>query len=354
MKTDHPAATGARLGLRRPLAAAGALAAAAGVLAFVPGPAGTAFASPACTTVGTTHSCTYRWANGEQTFTVPNGVTSIHITVLGATSGHAADWSPVDKPGLLSYGDHAPGDLVSGEFSVGPSSVLHNGQTLYVEVGGNGASGGFFEGGNGGFNGGGKGAGAGICCGGRAGGGGGGASDVRTLPRTDPQSLDHRLIVAGGGGGGGGEGVFDQAIIGGQVAGNGGSPGLPGTTPASAPPYLDTSGGGGGAGSLSSGGQGGAGGVQPTGYKKGTGQPGQNGAFGAGGGGGSNPHLLAGDGGAGGAGGGGYYGGGGGGGGSYYGGGGGGGGSDLVPPGGNASLGSLTSDGGFVTITWTA
>jgi hypothetical protein len=75
----------------------------------------------------------------------------------------------------------------AGDLAVTP------GETLYLDLGGNGTE-------LGGFNGGGDG-GAGARAG-RA--GGGGATDIRTIPSGDPGSLASRVFVAGGGGGGGG------------------------------------------------------------------------------------------------------------------------------------------------------
>jgi hypothetical protein len=184
------------------------------------------------------------------------------------------------------------------------------GQTLYVEVGGDGG----FEGG---FNGGGTSV---------FGDGGGGASDIRTDPSTDPGSLASRLLVAGGGGGGGfWSGVGDcvsQGGTGGSAGvdgGDGGSCG--GLTPAT----------GGSAGVSAAGGSGGI----PLGL------PGSLGTGGAGG-------FSAGSGGGG------LYGGGGGGKGDRIigastGGGGGGGGSNLVPIGGTATI---TSDPAAITIAF--
>jgi hypothetical protein len=122
----------------------------------------------------------FQSTGAEQTFVVPDGVTSIHAVAIGGRGGTG------------SFGGAAGGlgALVSGDFAVTP------GQTLYIEVGGNGGSG--ETGGAGGFNGGGAGGGPYG-----AGGGGGGATDIRTATRAAGVSLFARLLVAGGGGGGG-------------------------------------------------------------------------------------------------------------------------------------------------------
>ena len=114
---------------------------------------------------------TFSSTGKEQTFTVPAGVFRVDVTAIGGS-------------GAASGGTGGTGAQVSGEVEVTP------GETLYVEVAGNGA------GAVGGFNGGGAG-----------GGGGGGASDVRTSPASAGLAPDHRLLVAGGGGGGGSEGA---------------------------------------------------------------------------------------------------------------------------------------------------
>ena len=87
----------------------------------------------------------------EQTFTVPTGVTSIDVTLVG---GHGANpW----------FGRGAGGTAAQ----VTATLTVNPGDTLYVEVGGNG------NGNSGGFNGGGSGV--------FYGGGGGGATDLRTV-----------------------------------------------------------------------------------------------------------------------------------------------------------------------------
>lgn len=224
----------------------------------------------------------FEFTGVEQTFRVPGGVTSIHVVAIGGKGGAATDASG----GVAAE--------VVGDVSVTP------GQTLYVEVGGNGKNVG--EGGGGGFNGGATGA-----------GGGGGASDVRTSPLEDGLSPDHRLIVAAGGGGGGGSGPSG-------MGGNGGAAGNPGS------PSEGYSGGG--AGTESEGGLG-ASGCEPSGQ-------GLNGQLGSGGAGGDS--AIESD--PGGGGGGGYFGGGGGGGACLVGSSGGGGGSSLVPLGGSLELAS--------------
>ncbi len=212
------------------------------------------------------------YTGAEQTFTVPEGVHVLRMAAAGGSGGAA---------GTATGGD---GAVVAGGALVDP------GQTLYVEVGGNGQS--QAEGGVGGFNGGGSAA---------DGGGGGGASDVRTTPSAKGLSPDTRLIVGGGGGGAGGTGSEG-------FGGNGGGAGEAGET-------SEGGNGGGGPGTL----VGGAGGSPGCG---GLGEPGQLGLGGAGG-----PGVQGTNGGGGG--GGGFYGGGGGGGGCGAGGGGGGGGSSL-------------------------
>ena len=143
---------------------------------------GPAHAAGTCTAATGTTMCTFSPTGAEDTFVVPDGVSSVHVVATGA-------------PGAVGYngGSAGRGARVSGDLTVDP------GQTLYVNVGG--APTGVAPGADcyplslciGGFNGGGG--------AGRYGGGGGGASDVREIPRAEAGSLASRLIVAGGGGG---------------------------------------------------------------------------------------------------------------------------------------------------------
>jgi hypothetical protein len=68
---------------------------------------------------GQAASVTFSSTGAEQTFTVPPGVTTLHVRAQGADG--AAGWR-ADAPGR--------GAIVEGSISVTP------GQTLYVEVGG--------------------------------------------------------------------------------------------------------------------------------------------------------------------------------------------------------------------------
>ena len=186
------------------------------------------------------------------------------------------------------------------------------GQTLFIDVGGDGQPGGANVGGSGGFNGGADGgdeACPDFCGGTSAGGGGGGASDVRTIGRdaaTPAESLASRLVTAAGGGGSGG-GVGS--------AGPGGGAGSAGGTD---PRELESHGGG--PGTTTGGGLGGT----DSFFTFSPGQPGTLGVGGRGGGFQDDVFVLSGGGGGGG----GVYGGGGGSGETYSGGGGGGANSD--------------------------
>ncbi len=278
------------------------------LLAYAASPA---HAAGSCSTTAGVTTCTFGPTGAEDTFTVPDGVSSIHVVATGA-------------PGAVSATSFSAGRgaEVSGDLTVTP------GDTLYVEVGGAPTGGGnCFSGVTcvGGFNGGGS---------SRSGGGGGGASDVREVPRDQSGSLDSRLIVAAGGGGSG-QGTFcrpNSTVFRGGAGGDAGSNGGNGEK------CITVSGGtGGGAGSQTAGGAGGS-------------PDGQSGLLGQGGNGGGN---------SGGGGGGGLYGGGGGGNivfGSFGSepiqapAGGGGGGSNLVPTGGDATI---TDSGPSITITYT-
>ena len=72
-------------------ALAGLLALALGSAAVVGVATGTAArADSPCATLGTKVTCTYSWTGGTQTFTVPAGVTALHVTAVGAAGGNSA------------------------------------------------------------------------------------------------------------------------------------------------------------------------------------------------------------------------------------------------------------------------
>jgi len=107
---------------------------------------------------------TFTYSGNQQSFVVPQCVSSLNITAYGAQGG-----SGNDGPG--GYGGSATGNL-----------TVTPGTTIYLYIGGQPVNS------NGGYNGGGTGYGSGL--------GGGGGSDVR-VGGTD---LSNRVIVAGGGG----------------------------------------------------------------------------------------------------------------------------------------------------------
>jgi hypothetical protein len=246
---------------------------------------------------------------GQYGFTVPPGITSIHVHAVGAAG----------SPGHLTAQQLTAGgrgaDVVA-DLAVSPGAALS------VFVGGTGTCATNRPAVSGGFNGG------GIvwACGaadGSAGGGGGGASDVRT----SASDLSSRLIVAGGGGGGG-------------SGANGGAAGQPGGAVSTCSPA--------GAGGQTSGGA--AGGL-PGCDLNGAARP-TAGAFLTGGVSGASVNNDR----IGGGGGGGWYGGGGGSGGFFaapgFGGGGGGGSSHLGPGATNGVITTATSDAGRVEISY--
>jgi hypothetical protein len=270
---------------------------------------------------GTTFDQTFT-ASGETFLNLPDGVTAVDVVAIGAHGGSASNVN--SNPIVTATGG-------AGARVVGRLAGLTPAQTLYLEIGGNGANGG--SGVNstraGGFNGGGDGQ-VGTAFPGfyNAGAGGGGASDVRTSPRSDGLSPDTRLIVAGGGGGGGHQINSSTA-----TGGNGGAGFSSGAAGASGSRGAAGGGGGGGGGSSSAGGAAGS---------AGTGAAGTAGVLGQGGDGGAPPNNDPAGGGGGG--GGGLYGGGGARGGlgalsgGPSGGGGGGGGSSKLPPGGSVGV----------------
>lgn len=130
-------------------------------------------------------STTFNYTGAVQTYTVPCGVTSVTVDVVGAQGGN---WnSPVVSGGM---GGRAQGTI-----------AVTNGQVLYIYVGkqaqagsgctgypGGGNSGGGAQGGDGALSG----------CGGD---GGGGSSDIRTVSGSTTAALNSRLVVGAGGGG---------------------------------------------------------------------------------------------------------------------------------------------------------
>lgn len=146
----------------------------------------------------------FQSTGGEQSFTVPAGVTAIHVVAVGGTGGHVTRNHVVLAPG-------GRGAVVTADVPVSA------GTTLFVEVGQNG---GVTQcdvtGKIGAFNGGG--------CGFQSGGGG---SDIRTIAcgavcdTSNTASLASRLLVAGGGGGGSATSGGDAGLLG-QNASDGG------------------------------------------------------------------------------------------------------------------------------------
>jgi hypothetical protein len=257
---------------------------------------GAAPAAAACT-LGSAAPVSFPYTGAEACYVVAPAVMSVHVLVIGAGGA----------------GGPSSGASVTADLTVTP------GETLYVEVGGSGASDG--------FNGGGARGGAPS---------GGGASDIRTCPQpcaatplTGQAGTDPRLVVAGGGGGAG------AAVGASATGGPGGDSGATGAAGAAGIGPGGAGGGGGGA-TQSAGGTAGA---------SGGGGPGAIGTVGVG------ADTLLSDAALGGAGGGGWFGGGSGGGGPGppgTAGGGGGGGSSFGPPG---AVFAATSAAALVRIT---
>jgi hypothetical protein len=184
----------------------------------------------------TTATCSYSSTGSEDTFSVPNGVSSLDVNAVGASGGS----------GFTLHGGPGMGAQVSDS-----ALPVTAGATLYVDV----AAGRFPDGGSPSPYG---------------SGGGGGSSDLLTMPRaaavlTGNPSTDDRLLVAGGGGGAGSGGyggsAGDANVIGAGAGGCGsfryGGSGSPGGVG----PVDGSSGGGagcqgGGSGTASTGGAG--------------------------------------------------------------------------------------------------
>ena len=127
-------------------------------------------------TATTSFNQVFQFTGGEQSLDIPDGIEQIHVIAIG---GEGAD----------------AGSSEGGQSSRIEADVAVSPGPLFVEVGGTAT------GPAGGFNGGGS-DGAGT----NSGGGGGGASDVRTIARGNPESLESRLLMAAGGGGAGASG----------------------------------------------------------------------------------------------------------------------------------------------------
>ncbi len=292
--------------------------------------AGQAAALPSnCAQAAFTVTCSFVYTGGEQQFKVPAAVTSMQVSAVGGRGGDSS---------LGSFGYQTGGRGGLGGTASAPVSVFA-GETLYVEVGGDGLAGN-----HGAWNGGGaEGAGSRSY----QAGAGGGASDVRTAScgagcanGGGMGSLVSRLVVAGGGAGGGEVGET-EGIESRFPGGSGGAAEEAGSAGSDTDPEANALGGSGGLpGSVSGFGAGGGRGVSLGGSHDG--EDGQPGALGRGGGGGI---AAEGRNGAGGGGGGGYYGGGGGGGGaagpeqSEWAAGGGAGGGSSYAPGGAVGIG---------------
>lgn len=156
---------------------------------------------------------TFTYTGGEQTYTVPAGVTSLQVQAVGANGGDGPSGSSGRTPG-------GAGGMVIGDVAVAAGAAIAPGDKLYVAVGGTAT------GNRGGFNVGGHGQGNA--------GGGGGATEVRTCSRTATScpygvpSLLTRVIVAAGGGGAGGCDQTNPTTVCADFAGPGGSAGQPG------------------------------------------------------------------------------------------------------------------------------
>lgn len=203
---------GVRPGRARPPRRAGALAAlglAAGALAVGAGSA----AAATCTDSAGTRTCAFSYSGAPETFTVPAGVTSLGVGLVGGSGGAGSG---------ASYYYNAPGGKGA---SVTATLPVSPGDTLQVRVGGAARA---VGGGEAGYNGGGTNPFTGNSY--QVSGSGGGASDIRT-----GDGLADRIVVAGGGGGGGGNGQGDGTggDLGskGGAGGDAGSAGQPGIAP---------------------------------------------------------------------------------------------------------------------------
>lgn len=165
-----------------------------------------------CSPLFAQETTTYNYTGAVQTYTVPEGITSVQVEVWGA---QGQELTIEDFDGSVGgLGGYAFGEL-----------AVTAGEVLYIYVGGTGTDG------AGGFNGGGTG-GFGIPgdLGGGYAGSGGGASDIRQ----GGSELENRVIVGGGGGGGGRDYVNGSCLpcgTGGNGGAGGGLSGVDGSDP---------------------------------------------------------------------------------------------------------------------------
>src|SRR5205807_10381068 len=92
-----------------------------------------------------TSTVTVSYTGAEQTFTVPAGVTSLHVVAVGGSGGAGGGLgAPVTSPSPYTGGGGvgAYGAVVSADIPVSPTSDVSPVSTLYLEVGGNGSVGG--------------------------------------------------------------------------------------------------------------------------------------------------------------------------------------------------------------------
>jgi hypothetical protein len=210
-------------------------------------------AATTCTTLGPSPQV-FHFSGTEQCFVVPASVTSIHAVLLGGIGGTGFAHQEGSTAGTAGHGAQVTADV-----------AVTPGESIYVEVAGNGTNGSFVDfvrkpaiTPSGGFNGGADGGGATSSA---QAGGGGGATDLRTLAGTPTGcdsgvtyeggalSLASRLLVAGGGGGGG-----NPENLSTSTGGNGGTGGA---TPTAGGTPLGGGAGGGGPGTQAAGGTGG-------------------------------------------------------------------------------------------------
>lgn len=262
----------------------------------------------ALTASAQSHSTSYNYTGGIQTFTVPCGVDTVFIQSWGAQGANGATGGGPSAGGTGALGGYAEGWLL-----VSPGDVLN----VFVGGMGTGAMGGFNGGGNGGS---------------QDAGGGGGASDVRYNSTNE----SNRVITAGGGGGGGRGGCHEDYGVGGDGGNGGAGGGGVGVMGGDSPQGSGPAGGGQGGNIGNSQGTGGGAGIGCSGFLGSPGSSTSNSVGGVGGAGQSCCCYVSNN----------LPGGGGGGGGQIGGGGGGGGSAGTTSCGGNSKGGGGGGGGG--------
>jgi Glycine rich protein len=224
-----PAGRHRRPGLRRSrrgLRAGLACVLASGGVVLLADPVSAATEIP-CQPAGQQIQCTTSDPTQPYQFTVPAGLTSAQLDLLGGEGGQGGvEVEDLDRSFVAAQGGLEGG---AGGFTSVPAR-LTSGEVLQIYIGGPGGNGNGCRAGSGGVSGGTRtgGDGGDACSAGTAGGGGGGGGTF-VLTRGTPTSGTPLAVAGGGGGGAGSDG--NGSATGGRGGGNASGPSQPGNPP---------------------------------------------------------------------------------------------------------------------------